>query len=251
MRIEQLYRYPVKGLTEEALDEIEIAPGRLFPWDRAFALAQGDAPFGPEQPAFVSKKYFMCLAHQARIALLRTRFDGYARVMRIDSPEGTSIEQNPFTPDGAAAIARFLTDFLGEQARGQTHFYHVPGHNFADDDQPVISLINRASVQDFESKVGAPREVLRFRGNITLSGVAPWAEQSWLGREFQLGQAIVRVDREIPRCGATEVNPATGMRDARTLIELRRIYGHFNMGVYLSVVEGGRIAVGDAMEALW
>ena len=250
MRIEHLYRYPVKGLTQEALDEIDLYPAQLFPWDRAFALAQGDNPFDPANPQFVSKKYFMCLAHQAKIALLKTQFDPHAPALRIHGPDGEQIEENPFTPEGSTAIAAFLTTFLGDQARGVPHFHHVPGHNFADDDQPVISLINQASVRDFEHKVGAPREILRFRANIYLSGAAAWAEQTWLDREFQLGGARVRVLRPIPRCGATEVNPATGVRDAKTVWELRNIYGHHHMGVYIEVLTAGRVAIGDAMEEL-
>jgi len=250
MRIEHLFRYPVKGLTQEALDEIDLTPGELFPWDRAFALAQGDAPFDPAEPKFVSKKYFMCLAAQAKIALLKTQFDPHAAALRIVAPDGAAIEENPFTAQGATAIARFLTDFLGDQARGEPRFYHVPGHNFADDDQPVISMINQASIKDFETKVGGKRENLRFRANIYLSGAEPWAEQAWLGQEFLLGQARIKVVRSIPRCGATEVNPATGVRDAKTVWELRQTYGHHHMGVYLEVLDGGRIAVGDAMERL-
>lgn len=250
VRIEHLYRYPVKGLTQEALDEIDLTPGELFPWDRAFALAQGDAPFDPAAPQFVPKKFFMCLAHQAKIARLLTQFDPLARVLRIRGPDGAEIAEDPFTIGGAAAIAQFLTGFLGDQARGDPHFFHVPGHNFADDDQPVISLINQASVKDFEEKVGGARELLRFRANIYLSGAAPWAEQGWVNQDFQLGQARVRVLRTIPRCGATEVNPATGERDAKTVWELRNIYGHHHLGVYLEVLAPGRIAVGDAMEQL-
>jgi len=250
MRIEHLYRYPVKGLTQEALDEIDLTPGQLFPWDRAFALAQGDNPFDPAEPRFVSKKFFMCLAHQAKIALLKTQFDPHAPLLRIHGPSGEQIEEDPLTPEGSAAIAAFLTGFLGDQARGEPRFHYVPGRNFADDDQPVISLINLASVRDFEAKVGGAREFLRFRANIYVSGALPWAEQDWIGREFQLGQARVRVLRTIPRCGATEVNPATGVRDAKTVWELRNIYGNHHLGVYLEVVDGGRVAVGDAMEEL-
>jgi uncharacterized protein YcbX len=250
VRIEHLYRYPVKGLTQEALDEIDLTPGQVFPWDRAFALAQGDNPFDPAAPRFVSKSYFMCLAQQASIALLKTRFDPHEKLLRIDAPDGALIAANPFTPDGATAIAIFLTRFLGDQARGEPYFYHVPGHNFADDDQPVISLINQASVADFEQKIGAPREPLRFRANIHLAGAAPWAEKNWLNQDFQLGQAKVRVLRTIPRCAATEVNPATGERDAKPVQELRQLYGKHHMGVYLEVLEAGRIAVGDAMEAI-
>ncbi len=53
MRIEQLYRYPVKGLTAEALEEVAVEPGQTLPWDRAFALAQGTAPFDPEHPGWL------------------------------------------------------------------------------------------------------------------------------------------------------------------------------------------------------
>ena len=247
MRIEHLYRYPVKGLTQESLAEIDLTPNQIFPWDRAFAFAMDDNPFDPAAPQFVSKKFFMCLAHQAKIAPLKSQFDPHAQVLRIQSPTGETITENPFTPHGATSLASFLTHFIADQARGTPIFHHVPGHNFADDDQPVISLINQSSLQDFETKIGAPREPLRFRANIYLTGAAPWAEQTWLTREFQLGSARVRALRAIPRCGATEVNPTTGQRDAKPVWELRNLYGHHHMGVYLEVLSKGRIAVGDAM----
>ena len=59
MRIEYLCRYPVKGLTAEALESAEVEQGDCIPWDRAFALAQGDAGFDPEQPQWLQKANFM------------------------------------------------------------------------------------------------------------------------------------------------------------------------------------------------
>ena len=53
MRIEYLYRYPVKGLSAEALESASVEAGGAIPWDRAFALAQGDAPFDPAQPLWL------------------------------------------------------------------------------------------------------------------------------------------------------------------------------------------------------
>ena len=50
MRVEHIYRYPVKGLTAEALEEVLLTPGECLPHDRRFALAQGDAPFDPAAP---------------------------------------------------------------------------------------------------------------------------------------------------------------------------------------------------------
>ena len=40
VRIEYLYRYPIKGLTGEAMEWAEVEEGKCIPWDRAFALAQ-------------------------------------------------------------------------------------------------------------------------------------------------------------------------------------------------------------------
>ena len=70
MRIEYLYRYPVKGLTAEALESAEVEPNGCIPWDRAFALAQGDSGFDPAAPTWLQKMNFMCHAKNARIAAL-------------------------------------------------------------------------------------------------------------------------------------------------------------------------------------
>lgn len=201
MRVTHLFRYPVKGLTEEPLASVELRPKEIFSWDRAFALAQGDNPFDPANPVFIPKKYFMCLAAQAGIALLKSHFDPAARRLKIAAPEDRAIEADPFTEEGAAEIAQFLTKFLGRAARGQPRLVHAPGHNFSDDDQPVISLINQSSIEEFESRIGGERRALRFRANILIEGAAPWAERDWLGRDFRLGTATIRILRPIPRCG--------------------------------------------------
>jgi len=46
------------------------------------------------------------------------------------------------------------------------------------------------------------------------------------------------------------VNPVTAERDAAPVEELRSLYGHIELGVHAEVVEGGRFAVGDAIEVL-
>ncbi len=49
----------------------------------------------------------------------------------------------------------------------------------------------------------------------------------------------------IDRCTATTVNPETAERDIDVPGDLRRSFGHVNMGIYAEVVEGGTVAVGD------
>jgi len=250
MRIEYLYRYPVKGLTAEALDQAEVESGGAIPWDRAFALAQGDSGFDPANPAWLPKYNFMCLMKNARAALLFSTFDPGSRCLRIRAPDGTEVEANVMTAAGRARVAAFLVTYLGEEARGEPSFHYVPGHVFGDQRKPVVSLNNLASLRDFEAKVGSRRHRRRFRANIWFSGAPAWAERTWVGREIQVGGALLRVVKGTTRCPATQVNPETGERDADPVAELQSLYGHIELGIHAEVVDGGRFAVGDAMELL-
>jgi len=255
MRIEYLYRYPVKGLTAEALEQTEVEAGGAIAWDRAFALAHGDAGFDPANPTWLPKWNFLCQMKHARAALLFSVFDPGSKILRIRAPDGSGIEANALTPAGRQRIAAFLTDYLGDEARmgedgGQPQFHHIPGHVFSDQPAKVISLNNLASLRDYERKVGAHRHRRRFRANVWFSGAPAWSERDWIGRELQIGGAVLRVLKGTARCPATEVNPETGERDADPVAELRSLYGHVDLGVHAEVVEGGRFAIGDAMELM-
>jgi MOSC domain-containing protein len=254
MRIEYLYRYPVKGLTAEALEDAALEPGGAIPWDRAFALAQGDAggdsPFDPAAPRWLPKTNFMCLMKNAGIARLRASFDPRTGQLAIRAPDGSVCLANALSAEGRERIGAFLTGFLGAEARGAPRFHYIPGHVFSDQRCPVVSLINLASLADYERRAGAPRERMRFRANIYFRGAPAWSELDWVGAELQAGGVRLRVVKRIARCPATEVNPATAERDADPVRELAAAYGHRDLGVHAEVTAGGTIAVGDAIELM-
>ena len=250
MRIEYLYRYPVKGLTAEALEWTEVEEGSCIPWDRAFALAQGDSGFDPAAPAWRQKANFMCLMKNARIASLFSFFDPRTGMLAIRAPDGSAVVENALTEAGRDRIGAFLSEYLGEETRGTPRFHHVPGHSFCDQRAKVVSLINIASLRDYEARVGGRRHRRRFRANVWFSGASAWSEREWVGQSLQLGGAVLRVVKPITRCAATEVNPMTAERDMNPVEELRSLYGHIELGVHAEVVEGGRFAVGDAIEVL-
>lgn len=250
MRIEHLYRFPVKGLTAEALEQADVSSGGAIPWDRAFALAQGDSGFDPSAPAWLPKYHFMCLMKNEAIAALRSHFDERSGMLSIRSPDGTGVMEHALSADGRERIAAYLTGFLGAEARGQPTFHYLPGHVFGDQRTPVVSLINLASLHDYEAKVGARRHRRRFRANVWFNGAPAWSELEWVGRTIQLGGALLRVTKPIVRCAATQVNPETAARDADPVEELRRLYGHSDLGIHAEVIEGGRFALGDGIEVL-
>lgn len=247
MRVENLYRYPVKGLSAEPLDAVVLQPGQTLPWDRTFALAQGDSGFDPAAPVFLRKSNFMCLLKNERIAALDTRFDDQTGILFIQAPGGAKVAASPLTPVGRIELGAFLTDFLGDEARGTPVFHHVPGHHFTDDRAPLVSLLSLDTLRRVEADLGAPRDPIRFRSNLQFSGSPPWAEFDWVDLDLRVGAARLRIVKRTRRCNATQVNPVTAQRDADPVRELMRHYGHPDLGVLATVVEGGRVAVGDAL----
>ncbi len=250
MRIDYLYRFPVKGLSAEALESAEVEEGGAIPWDRAFALAQGDSGFDPNHPAWLAKQNFMCLMVNARIARLRAFFEPRTGTLSLATADGNAVAANALSAAGREEIGAFLSSFMSEEARSTPRFHYLPGHVFGDSRVPVISLIGLASLRNFESRIGARRHRRRFRANVWFSGAPAFSEFDWVGRQIQLGGATLRVVNRIPRCRATQVNPVTAERDADPVTELRALYGHSDLGVYAEVVERGRFAVGDAIELL-
>ena len=250
MRIEHLYRFPVKGLTAEALEQAQVASGGAIPWDRAFALAQGDAPLDPANPEWLPKYNFMCLMKNERIAALRSHFDERSGRLSIRAPDGSGVAEDALSTAGRERIGAFLTTFLGEEARGQPSFHYLPGHVFCDQRTPVVSLINLESLRDYEAKIGARRHRRRFRANVWFTGAPAWSEFDWVGRTIQVGGALLRVTKRTVRCPATQVNPETALRDADPVAELRQLYGHADLGIHAEVIEGGRFALGDGVEVL-
>ncbi|HEY1857783.1 MOSC domain-containing protein [Acidocella sp.] len=255
MHIDSLYRYPVKGLTPEQLNRARLTPGRCLPWDRAFSLAQGDAAFDPKNPAWVKKTHFMCLARNAKVAGLSSRFDEATGILAITTPEGQRLNADPLTAAGQDALTSFLTDYLGAEARygadGKApRFHHFPNHSFCDHKTQVISLIGLGSLAALEAAAEAPRDKRRFRANIYIEDIEPWAEFAWMGRRLRVGETVMQVQETIDRCAATTVNPDTAERDANPVKELQQHFGHIELGVFAEVVQGGEIKPGDEITLL-
>ena len=111
MRVEHIYRYPVKGLTAEALAETHLDPGETVPGDRRFALAHGDAPFDEAAPEWLQKRHFACLMVNERIAALHASWDERKGVMLIHAPGEAPFAGDTTTEEGRAGIAARLAAF--------------------------------------------------------------------------------------------------------------------------------------------
>jgi uncharacterized protein YcbX len=250
MRVEHLYRYPVKGLSAEALEQAQLEEGACIAHDRRFALVQGDAPFDLAAPAFLPKQNFACLMANARLALVASAYDDRRGQLSLRIPGEPPVLADLATEAGRAEVSRRLGAYLGEEARGTPWFTEAPGHAFTDQRLKGLSLINLASLAALEQAIGQRLDPLRFRANVYFSGLPAWAEFDWIGQEVMLGGARLEVFKRTVRCPATQVNLETGERDLDIPKLLRQHFGHADLGVHARVLEGGRVALGDALEAL-
>ncbi|MDB5413011.1 MAG: hypothetical protein JWR10_1346 [Rubritepida sp.] len=250
MRVEHIYRYPVKGLSAEAMEEVALRPGECLPHDRIFALAQGDSAFDAAAPTWMRKTNFACLSANARLAKLHTAYDPKTGQLAIRPPDGPPLVADLRSAAGRALVEDYMTEFMGEEARGRMRFVDAPGYNFTDIPQKSISIISLASLAALERAAGMRLDPLRFRANIYVSGGLEWGDFDLVGQEIQLGGARLRVWKRIVRCPATEVNPQTAERDAKPPRVLHEHFGHADLGVQAEVLETGRVAVGDALATL-
>lgn len=244
-----LYRYPVKGLSPEALDQVDLAAGDGLPGDRRFALARAGVAIDATAPAWLPKRNFLMLALNGRLAALETHYDAHSETLEVRRA-GKPVAQGRLSdPLGRAVIEDFFAAYLGAEAGGKPHLVAAPsGHMFSDCAERVVSLIGLATVADLERVAGQPVDPLRFRANIYLAGSGPWEEFGWIGRSLRIGGARLTVTGRIDRCAATTVNPATGDRDINVPKLLRQGFGHIDLGVYARVESAGNVAVGDAVQ---
>lgn len=257
--IQAIYRYPVKGLSPQALMRVALSKGLTLPADRLYAIENGPSGFDPAAPAYFPKQRFLMLMRNERLAALRTEFNDQTHVLTIRADGRVAAEGDLRTETGRAAVEQFFAAYCADELRGppkilagsdgHTFSNMKPPHSFSDVAQKAVSMINLASVAAIEAAVGAPVDPLRFRGNLYLSGWPAWREFELLGREITIGKARLKVVRRIKRCAATNVEPETGIRDLNIPQTLVESFGHADCGIYTEVIGGGEIAVGDTIAA--
>lgn len=247
--IRTIYRYPVKGLSAEALQETVLVPGRGIENDRRFALAPGSTPVSQDTGSWIAKSFFLMLARNPKLAQLTSVYDDKTETLTI-LRRGKQVSKGKLTdPIGRTMIEDFFSAFMGEEARGRLRIFAArDGNALSDQSQPLISLINLESVRDIGRVTGGPLDPIRFRGNIYFDGVDPWQETGLIGKQLSVGSARLKVIAPIGRCVATHVNPETTERDVNILKALQSGFGHTNCGVFAEVISGGILRVGDQIQ---
>tara|TARA_A100001011_G_C14168483_1_gene781392 strand:+ start:228 stop:1013 length:786 start_codon:yes stop_codon:yes gene_type:complete len=108
-----------------------------------------------------------------------------------------------------------------------------------------VSLINIKSIEDFKNKTNQEFEIQRFRGNIYVDGIEAWEERNWIGKIIKINNISFKVEKNIPRCVAINLKPKTDDDSLNLLQSLKKTFNHFDMGIYLTALNSGKINTGD------
>ena len=207
LRVEQLWRYPVKTLAGERLETAELTTAGI----------RGDRVVHVRGPEGV------------RTSRLHHRLLGLSGSI---GPDGTPmIDGRPWDdPASLAAVRRAAGDdaWLAEY-EGLDRFDVLP-----------LLVATDGAIAAFG------RDVRRLRPNIVVSGVEGLAETTWPGAELHIADAVIGLDSLRPRCPMTTVDPVTLERDPEVLRDIaRRFRGRLALNA--DVIRPGRLRVGDAV----
>lgn len=248
MRVDQLWRYPVKSVGGEQLTAATVGvlgvegdrliavhnergdvtwAGAIAPLMRVRAVAAGDVAAGIPEGGVAAGAPAGGVAAGAGVAELilpdgeRFRSDSPDAGSRLSAAVQAKVTLVAHRPDRAAAALHVLT----------TTALHSLGAALPD------SAI----------------EVTRFRPNLVLDGVLDepgtrYPEHGWIGRRMAIGALRLRFTEACDRCVVITKETPTVPHDRAVLRWVARELGN-TLGVYATVESPGHIRVGD--EARW
>ena len=121
-------------------------------------------------------------------------------------------------------------------------------------DQSPILIASKDSLNDLNSRLDETIDMARFRPNIVIQGIPPYAEDDW--DIIEIGDCQFRVIHQCERCVLTTIDPFTRERNKnaeplRTLATYRKVpTGGVAFGVRAVPLNKGVIKVDDKINVL-
>jgi uncharacterized protein YcbX len=257
-KVESLWRYPVKSMRGEELEELFAGYGGVY-GDRLFAFKSSACPEG--FPFFTARD-------QCEMILYRPRFrrpDKAALPVNYAEAGKLSPNINPISgtvnemmidveaPDGAIfpigdprLVARLLAN------ADASHELTLLRSDKAMTDCRPLSLFAIQSAKQIADETRVSVDKRRFRANIflDLAGAAGFAENEFVGKSLRIASKVVlHVVGRDSRCMMITIDPDTAEKTPAILKAVAQ--AHEGMaGVYAAVLTEGLIRKGDVVELL-
>ena len=239
MRVVELWRYPVKSMQGQRLQEAEVGPAGIT-GDRSWALFDRRTGLG-----LTARR-----VPELLFATGRLRTDGTAEVVL---PDGTVTAEDDVLSDWLGPVQlRAAADVAGQPeyeapaddladagplANDWFVWEGAGGGAFHDTAQGRLSLVSLATLGSWDRR--------RFRANVVVDGAG---EDALVGRRVRLGAAVLEVGAPIPRCVlVTRPQPGGITRDTSVLKTVHRTRGG-ELAVAATVTRPGLVRTGHEIE---
>lgn len=270
--VKALFRYPIKSMLGEQLDQTEITESGI-PGDRAWAVRdekRGGIRGGKKIPQLMT-----LAATSTEAGAMIAAPDGETMPANaLEIHEWLSVKLDhpvslwPLLPaDQLDHYRRGAPDTEDFEEELRTVFGRLPG-------EPIPDLTAFAELLEFESPPGtyfdafplmlltqqsldtmnqlaseSQFDVRRFRPNVLIDcqdSADAFPEQAWIGKTLTIGGVTLNIESTCPRCAMTTHGFSDLPRDTQIM---RQMVAHSdgNLGVYATIVQSGIVAAGDGV----
>jgi uncharacterized protein YcbX len=265
--VEELWRYPVKSMLGEQLNETELTERGLL-GDRAYALR--DKSDGKIATAKNPRKWPNLFDFSATLLGVPSAGEKLPAAC-ITLPDGTTLDTRRTDASSmlSAALKRdvaleridlsspapsketseeYWLDMEGLEHRDTVTDFNLPEGTFFD--TATVHILTKATLECLQELYPQGRfEVPRFRPNVVVrptDGSKGFVENDWLGRIITFGERVrLKIDFNCARCVMTTLAQRDLPKDSGILRTAAQ-HNQVNVGVYASVLQGGKIRIGDS-----
>jgi uncharacterized protein YcbX len=265
-RVVALWRYPVKSMMGEELNAATVTPRGVL-GDRGYALIDGEtqkvgSAKNPKRwpglfdfrAVYVEPPEDADSLPAARITLpdgSMTASDGPDVDAVLSQAIGRPVRLASAPPQGLTSEG-YVPEVEGIPDPDTVFEFELPAGTFFDG--APLHVVTTASLDRLQRiSPGSRFEVRRFRPNVVVALEAEeqegegFVEDGWVGRTVRIGAEVrVAIWRPTPRCVMTTLPQGELPRDPGILRAAAR-ENRANVGVYATVVHGGRVVRGDAV----
>ena len=228
-----LWRYPVKSLLGEELEEVGFSHRGVF-GDRAYAVADGESG----QVRNAKRAGWQDLFSFAARLEGGTPASGRS-LLRISAPDGRVVAGDQ--PNRNRLLSEAFGRKVTLEEAGDDPFF----------DLGAVHLLTTASLGKLRELYDeGDFDARRFRPNVILelgSGENGFVEDGWIGRTLSLGEEVVlEVTDPVARCVMTTLAQGDLPRDPK-IMSTTYAYNDNCVGIYARVVRGGSVRRGDGV----
>tara|TARA_Y100000768_G_scaffold354851_1_gene308108 strand:- start:1473 stop:2219 length:747 start_codon:yes stop_codon:yes gene_type:complete len=242
MRINSLYRYPIKSLSPDKKNVLEIYDSGRIRGDRIAAFRIGENVINDGK--WLKKSNYLSLMHVPELSKIKCKFDSELNSIYF---ENEKIEININDKERIEFLVRkYLKN--STISSGISFFISKQEEiSFHDSEEGYLSLHSIKSVQRVSEVIGDINPQI-FRSNIIVDECEFFQELNYVGKTLLIGQMRFQVIKGITRCNAINCNLETAEYKKNILKSLPGIneIDSPTFGIKLKLIsKGGRLSVGD------